>query len=278
MSESLDRIEAEGEAKRVLTRFAVAALPVSPFLIAEGAGIEVRSKDSSDVGVSGFLVRVGNEFGIGYSRHIENPGFIRFTVAHELGHYFLPGHADHLFPNGNGVHESRGGFVSADRYERQADFFACALLMPESFFKAEMDRAGEGLAAIETLSGTFRTSLTSTAIRYVGLTERAAAVVMSIGRRIDYCVMSARIRELSGITWISKGDFLTVGTTTARFNASPGFVEQSRRADGTSTLDDWFDGAPEVEVSEEVIGLGRYGRTLTILYTDEDIEMEEEED
>jgi hypothetical protein len=29
-------------------------------------------------------------------------------------------------------------------------------------------------------------------------------------------------------------------------------------------LDDWFDG-PDTEISEEVIGLGEYGRTLTVL-------------
>lgn len=42
-------------------------------------------------------MRLGETFGIQYASHIANEGFIRFTVAHELGHYFLPGHAEHLF-------------------------------------------------------------------------------------------------------------------------------------------------------------------------------------
>jgi hypothetical protein len=32
-------------------------------------------------------------------------------------------------------------------------------------------------------------------------------------------------------------------------------------------LDDWFDG-PDIEISEEVIGLGEYGRTLTVLHAE----------
>ena len=261
-----------------MTRFPFPALPVCPFIIAKRVGVLVQPKYSSEPGVSGFLMRVGNEFGIQYSQHIQNQGFIRFTVAHELGHYFLHGHADHLFASGDGVHASRSGFVSDDRYERQADFFASALLMPETLFCKEIENAGQSFAAIEKLARLFQTSLVATAIRYAEMSEGAVAIIMSIGRRIDYCFMSNRIRDLRGITWISKGDFLSVGTTTARFNASPGFVEQSRRVEGVSTLDDWFDGAPEIEVNEDVVGLGSYGRTMTIIYTDEDLESDDEDD
>ena len=37
------------------------------------------------------------------------------------------------------------------------------------------------------------------------------------------------------------------------------------RASGTSGLQDWFNGPHRQEVVEEVVGLGRYGKTLTVL-------------
>ena len=37
-------------------------------------------------------------------------------------------------------------------------------------------------------------------------------------------------------------------------------------------LDEWLEGAPRVEMKEDVVGLGHYGKTLTVLFTDEDIE------
>ena len=278
MSEKLDLREAEGEARGVLSRFPFPVLPIDPFIIAENVGIEVRAKESSKPGVSGFLVRVGDAFAIQYCKRLENEGFVRFTIAHELGHYFLPGHVKQLFPSCNGVHESRSGFVSDDRYERQADFFASALLMPEELFKSEIVRAGNGFSAIEELSRRFRTSLTATAIRYAKLSDLPVAIIVSSGRRIDYCFMSDRLRELEKITWIRKGDFLSKDTTTAKFNQIPSFVAQSKRSEGDSMLSDWFDGAPEVEVEEDVVGLGSYGKTLTVVFTDRDLEQEVEED
>ena len=190
----------------------------------------------------------------------------------------LPGHADHLFPTGTGLHESRSGFISGNRYERQADHFASALLMPGKLFKREVNRAGRGFAAIEKLARDFQTSITATAIRFTKFTDDAVAVVVSFGDHINYCFMSDRIRDLRDITWIKKGDLLPNGTTTAEFNADASNVEEARRAEGFSYLDDWFEGAPQVEVNEDVVGLGSYGKTLTVLFTDEDLEDEDESD
>jgi len=100
---------------------------------------------------------------------------------------------------------------------------------------------------------------------------------VSSGRQIDYCFMSDRIRDLRGITWIKKGDPLPSGTT-LEFNDDSSNIEEARQEEGTCFLDDWFDGAPQVEVNEDVVGLGSYGKTLTVLFTDEELEDDDEED
>ena len=84
--------------------------------------------ETSHSGVSGMLVSYGNTFGILYST-IDNDGYHRFSIAHELGHFFVEGHLDYI-PLVHGVHRSR--YISQDRYEREADCFAAVLLMPEA--------------------------------------------------------------------------------------------------------------------------------------------------
>ena len=277
MSDKIARAEAEHAAVQVVKDCGYSALPICPFEIAKKHDIHIEAKPSSKPGVSGFLMRVGNSFGIRYAQHIQNDGFMRFTVAHELGHYFLPGHPEKLFPRGDGLHESKSGFISGDPLERQADCFASALLMPDVLFRRAVDNAGTGFSAIEKLAKQCRTSITSTAIRFTQFTDEAVAVIVSSGDRIVYCFMSERIRDLRGITWIKKGDSLPNGTT-RDFNADPSNIEEARQEEGTCFLDDWFDGAPQVEVNEDVIGLGSYGKTLTVLFTDEALDDDDEED
>src|SRR5437868_308974 len=107
---------------------------VNPFVIAEKHDIEVRPKADTAEGVSGMLLRHGNAFGILYATYVASEGFQRFSVAHELGHYFLDGHVDHVLPH-DGAHASHAGFVSADPFELEADQFAAGLLMPSDLFK-----------------------------------------------------------------------------------------------------------------------------------------------
>jgi IrrE N-terminal-like domain len=278
MSDKLARAEAENTAQQIVEECGFTAFPICPFEIAKRHDIHVEPKQSRKPGVSGFLIRVGNAFGIRYAQHIQNEGFIRFTVAHELGHYFLPGHPEKLFPRGDGLHESKSGFISHDPLERQADYFAGALLMPVHQFREAVDSAGSGFAAIEKLAKQCKTSITATAIRYTHFTDDAVAVIVSCGARIDYCFMSDRIRDLRAITWIKKGDFLPTGTATATFNADPSNIEQARRVEGTTIFSDWFDGGPDTEINEDVVGLGAYGKTLTVLHTDEPLDDEDEDD
>ena len=163
---------AKQRAEALLVEEKITDLPVDPFALAARHNIVVEAKPDIATGVSGILLRHGNSFGILYSSDIASEGFQRFSVSHELGHYFLDGHIDHILPK-DGVHASHAGFVSADPYEREADNFAVGLLMPTGSFTRLMRRANLGLADIEAAAESCRTSLTATAIRYVELTDDA---------------------------------------------------------------------------------------------------------
>lgn len=279
-SPSYDALErATLEAEELVKDLGIDALPIDPKAIAEGNKIVVKAKPAKAEGVSGMLIRNGEEFCIAYSTNIEIPGFQRFSIAHELGHYFLPGHVEAVLRDG-GVHESHAGFVSANRYEREADAFAAGLLMPRHLFKQAMRKAGEGFAAIEHLADTCGTSLTATAIHYAKCSDAFMAIAVSERRYIDYCWMSESLKGVRDLTWIRKGGPVPRGTPTRRFNRGGERVVRGEHVEGRSNLQDWFGGPHDVEVCEDVVGLGRSGKTLTILYSidlpdDEDAEEEE---
>ena len=240
------------------------SLAVDPFAIAESRGIVVEAKPDAAAGVSGMLLRHGAAFGILYATHVPSEGFQRFSVAHELGHYFLDGHIDHVVPT-DGHHASHAGFVSADPYEREADNFAAGLLMPLNLFCQALVDHEPGVATVEPVARLCGTSLTATAIRYAELTDDAVAVVVSTGPTIDYCCLSATLKSLPQITWLRKGSPVPLGTATAWLNSDPGRIARSHRAEADIDIMDWLDGTRSVRGTEEVIGLGSYGKTLTVL-------------
>lgn len=252
------------------------SLPIDPRKIAIAAKIELMPWKPEKLGISGFLMRAGDDFGIGYSTAIQNQGFINFTIAHELGHYFLSGHVEAVIGNGSGIHYSESGFVSNDLHEREADAFAAELLMPQPFFKSSLQQAGAGFNAIQTLAATARTSIVATAIRFAKLADDPVAVILTAGPGIEWCFLSTQLRECRGIYPLGKRSVLPARSTTAKFNSDASRVERGEKAEGSCSLNDWFENAPDVEIKEDVVGLGHYGKTLTVLFTDELLTEEEE--
>lgn len=233
----------------------ISTLPVDPFAIAESRDIVVQGKPAEHDGVSGMLLRHGNDFGIIFATHIPSPGFQRFSVSHELGHYFLPGHIDQVIKDG--VHVSRAGFVTNDPYELEADHFAAGLLMPEAPFRKAMDRFDPGLDAIDQMAELCVTSRTATAIRFAELSDAAVAVIVSTGGIIDYCFMSDAMKALPKLDWIRKGTPLSTGTATATLAANPERIAAGDRLSDETDVRDWLGGTTRATVSEESVGLGR---------------------
>ncbi len=263
MGSSLWQIAAAREAEALILELGISTLPVCPFAIARELDIEVRPLPTTKRGVSGMLLRFNDVFGIFFATYLGNAGFERFSVGHEIGHFRLPGHPELVLRTG--AHASEGGFVSKDQHELEADHFSAALLMPGKLFDRVMDRAGSGLDAVDMLARECETSLTATAIRYAQRTPDPVAVVVSTGQSIDYCFMSDSLRELRGIDWMRKGSVLPRSSVTHTFNDDLANVIGGQRTDGSSHLQEWFGGSLDVDLEEEVVGLGNYGKTLTVL-------------
>lgn len=263
----LARRTAGKAAERFLQEQGITSLPIDPRAIAEAIGIAVIEKPDTSAGVSGALIKVDNQFVIAFATHIRSEGFRRFSIGHELGHYLLEGHAEALLPVGQEMHQSQAGYRSDDKYEREADHFSARLLMPNPMFAQAMRSAGEGLDAIMSLASLCETSLLATANRYIEETDLPMAMVVSSGQRIEYAFLSDELKEFRGITWPKKGSAVPA-VPTATFNRVDANVRNAQRENDESDLRDWFGGNRSVPLTEEIVGLGDYGRTLTVLSTD----------
>jgi len=101
------------------------------------------------------------------------------------------------------------------------------------------------------------------------------AIVVSTGGSIDYCFMSDALRDHDGIDWIRKRQAVPRTTPTFAFNRDLDKARRADRIEETSDLQTWFGGERSIELREDVIGLGRYGKTLTVLHG---IELPDDQD
>ncbi len=264
----------------IAKQFGFEAFPIDPFKIAEGENIVVEAKEPEREGMSGCIIFHGEDVGIIYATHIRSKGFQRFTVAHELGHYFLEGHPEEIQKTAP-VHFSKAGFTQGhSSIEIEADHFASGLLMPTHLTREALYGAPIGLEGILHLANAAETSLTSAAIRAAECAPYPMAVVVSQANQVAYGFMSDSFKRLGQLKFLRKGDPLP-DTGTRLFNAVRDNVTQGRSRCEQSSLAAWFGGSRYVGLDEEIVGLGSYGFTLSVLsseampndpYEDEDEE------
>lgn len=99
----------------------------------------------------------------------------RFSVGHELGHFFIEAHKEALLQGHS--HGSRSERFASDTVEAEADTFAANLLMPDFLFRSAVNKEPLSGNRLDTLAAAFQTSLISTAIRSVQISDFPCAVM-----------------------------------------------------------------------------------------------------
>lgn len=123
----------KAKAETILKKYDIVTPVINVFDIASSEGIAVKyrifPKESSDV--SGFYFQKDKTIYLNVDVSSERQFF---TIAHELGHYFL----DHK-PDEYGVYARQNTYVGVKHdNEKEADCFAANLLMPENMIKLEV--------------------------------------------------------------------------------------------------------------------------------------------
>ncbi len=253
--------------EKIAKDFGFSQFPIDPLSIARQKGIDVHAKPAGVEGVSGALILAGTEASLIYSTEYNNRGFENFCVAHELGHYFLPGHAEEILAAG-GTHFSRANFTQDTSIELEADYFASGLLMPSNLTANLLDETQIGLEGILTLAKTANSSATAAAIRAAQCSPYPVAIIVSQGDKIAYAFFSDGFKSLDNLPFLRKGTPLP-DSMTREFNTKTSQVLAAGKVCGEANLKDWFGGVKSISLDEEILGLGSYGYTLTVLSSDE---------
>jgi len=142
-------------ARKLLTQHSIASPPVPPELILRHEGLEVRYSKNMGRRSSGIFFPSRKQLIVNANHHIHRQ---RFTIAHELGHYFL-NHEGGQFADdvgfdgeyGTGILEKGKELMIADK---EANEFASELLIPLKFIKADFKNENDP----EILAGRYNVS------------------------------------------------------------------------------------------------------------------------
>jgi Zn-dependent peptidase ImmA (M78 family) len=165
-------------AEGVLEKQHVKHAPVPIDRIVQSLGIELKF-DEVDDDLSGFLFRDtdGKKIVIGTNRN-HHPNRQRFTIAHELGHFFLhKGQRVHLDEERVAFRINRRDSTSTkgeDDEEREANLLAAELLMPAKFLAndlkgKDLDLLGEDDGFLQKLADKYGVSSQALTFRLANL-------------------------------------------------------------------------------------------------------------
>lgn len=162
-----------------------------------------------------------------------------FTIAHELGHFYLERHRRYLVRNLK-PHNSFAEFSSEKLIEAEADHFACGLLMPSTLMRRLVNSSNfPTIGDIKDNRRKFEVSLTSFLARWTQLSDFPCATIATSGGEVLFGWTSQRWHEL-GCYRVRRGH-RPEARYFQRFCSSNSPVEIYREGEGLGSIDYWLD-------------------------------------
>lgn len=111
----------------------------------------------------------------------------RFTLAHELGHYYIDSHRIGLKKGVLKPHASRTNQKQFIKIEREADFFASCLLMPQERFSKDFNHKKFSVELIDFLKEEYNVSRTACAFRFADIGNHSIMIIYAEDGKIKWC-------------------------------------------------------------------------------------------
>lgn len=193
-----------------------------------------------------------------YNHKMKSPGRVRFTQAHELGHYLLHRQQQDSFSC------SPKDLINLDMDEKtieaQADSFASTLLMPLDDFRVQMDGTID-FDSLGACADRYGVSLTAATLRWLKDTDKQAVLIVHRDGYVDWA-FSSKLAFKNGAFFRSRQQPVEIPVGSLAANES---VTHERMGSeiGART---WFPHAPtDLSVREMKITADGYDSIMTLL-------------
>jgi Zn-dependent peptidase ImmA (M78 family) len=158
-------------------------------------------------------VEDSNNWVILLNDNIQNKRRQRFTHAHELGHFLCHRHLQTNFEDSpHTLNEFK------DRIEFEANQFAAWLLMPANLVRSEFHSKKWNTATLQEMGYRFQSSLQSSGLRFVDLSQKPVAFVVS---RDGYVVWAKSNENAPFMEVFKNGDEIPVGSSASNAGLNP---------------------------------------------------------
>lgn len=239
-----------------------------PELLKTGEAIVIRGQ-ALDPEFEGALFNLNaglpgkGSWAIIYNQAIKSSGRIRFTLAHELGHYLLHRTVQESFSC------SEADMLHWDSTERQleiqADLFASYLLMPIDDYRSQLSSATVDLDILGGCATRYGVSLTAAILKWLEFTPKRAVLVMSRGGVVQWARGSESGKWLS----IALNKEMPNGQRVTLPAQSATVLHTDAKLDRYGAEADarvWFPREPDgMTLREMCIVSDRYRQTITLL-------------
>lgn len=242
--------------------------PVDVEQLALGVGDQLRWPDpisavqAADINkFEGGLFYLGPQgWALIYNEKLKSPGRVRFTQAHELGHYLVHRLAQEEFQCSQADMVHWG--PEQKSIEAEADDFASNLLMPMKQFRAATGSGAVDFDVLSAASAMFGVSLTAVALRWIRSTTESALLILSRDGFMDWAVSSDKARS-NGAFFRTKGQVVQLPPASIAADESVSACRNGRHV----SLQSWFKHAHAEACAREMkLTCENYGYTLTLLH------------
>lgn len=251
-------ILAKANAKKILKEFLIrepAKLDLYAIAGYENLFIEERDLFSSE----GQLVVKDGMGIITIDDKITEKGQKKFTIAHELGHYFNSGKKNgSYFCSGLDIRGIKQDITA----EVDANGFAAELIMPEDWFTRFTKGKIIGKKLLSEAAEYFDISLSAAALRYAEIGSHPVAVIMSK----DGSVKWSRINKYFTFRFIKNGSKVNNLSYASEFFKGEKIPDEPEEILADAWFPEDFNYKKDYFIYEQNIPMYRYNSVLTLLW------------
>lgn len=241
--------------------------PVNVEQLALGAGeifgwsdriTEVKSASFGKFEGGLFRTESKNEWLLLYNSALKSQGRIRFTQAHELGHYILHRMQRESFQCSD--NDMLNWTKNEQDIEGQADLFASYLLMPLDDFRSQLPAVVD-LEALGQCADRYGVSLTATILKWLDYTDEVAVLVVSRDGYMNWASASASAMK-AGAFFRTRSNVIPIPQGSLAGNEAI----KSEKAGQPIPSSVWFPNAEEqFTIREMKVHAEQYDSVITLL-------------